>query len=188
MNFSDEIISLGQALSSAGAQYKTKELFQGIKNEQVRLGKNPFVIVVNISSFDIDGLTDFVFLIDSFLARDEATGYARNLSNSLLEFQLKQDNWGQPWVKSDSQDAPSDLPEPKSNCSFKVINLDTFKVTSGEFDKKYVTTRVIETDGKMVVGQPLFDFINSNFELWSYFVGVGESTGGDIARPTPFMK
>ncbi len=58
MNFSDEIISLGKSLSSNGAQYKSNELFQGIKNEQIRLGKNPFIVVVNINSFDMDGLTD----------------------------------------------------------------------------------------------------------------------------------
>ena len=49
MNFADEIVSLGKSLSSGGAEYKAQELFQGIKNEQVRLGKNPFIVLVNIN-------------------------------------------------------------------------------------------------------------------------------------------
>jgi len=188
MNFSDEIISLGKALSANGAQYKANELFQGIKNEQIRLGKNPFAVVVSINSFDMDGLTDFVFLTDSFPSKDAAVAYAHNLSNALLEFQLKQDNWGRPWALVESQDATPYLSKPKANCSFKVTYFDSFKAVSGEFDRKYVITRVIETDGSMVVGQALFDVINSDSELWSYFVGVGESTGGERERPTPFMS
>lgn len=188
MNFSDEIISLGKALSAGGAQYKANELFQGIKNEQVRLGKNPFVVVVNINSFDMDGLTDFVFLTDSFPSKDAAVAYAHNLSNALLEFQLKQDNWGQPWMLVESDNATPYLPSPKPNCPFKVTYFEAFKAVSGEFDRKYVITRVIETDGSMVVGQALLDIINSDSEFWSYFVGVGESTSGKRERPTPFMK
>ena len=47
MTFTDEIISLGKSLSPS-LHYKAEELFQGIKNEQVRLGKNPFIVVVSI--------------------------------------------------------------------------------------------------------------------------------------------
>jgi hypothetical protein len=188
MNFSDEIISLGKSLSSNGAQYKADELFQGIKNEQVRLGKNPFVAVVFVNSFDIDGLTDYVFLTDSFPTEDAAQAYARNLSKALLEYQLKQDNWGRPWALVGSQDTAPYLPNSKPNTSFEVVFSETFKTVSGEFDRKYVTTRVMRTDGGKVVGQPLFDAINSNSELWSYFVGIGESTNGKQERPTPFFN
>lgn len=188
MKFSDEIVALGKGLSSGGANYKAEELFQGIKNEQVRLGKNPFVIVVNVNSFDMDGLTDYVFLADSFPAEDAAAAYANNLLNALLEYQLKQDIFGRPWVLVDSQGVTPYLPQSKSNTSFETIFSKSFKTVSGEFDRKYVITRVMRTDGNAVVGQPLFDAINSDSELWSYFVGIGESINGKQECPTPFFN
>lgn len=188
MKFSDEIIELGKSLSSGEANYKAEELFQGIKNEQIRLGKNPFVVVVNINSFDMDGLTDYVFLTDSFPAEDAAVAYANNLSNALLEYQLKQDIFGRPWVLVDSQSEAPYLAQSKPNSSFETLFSKTFKTISGEFDRKYVITRAIQTNGNMIVGQPLFDVINGDFELWSYFVKIGESINGKQERPTPFFN
>lgn len=188
MNFSDEIVALGKSLSSGGAQYKADELFQGIKNEQVRLGKNPFVVVVNINSFDFEGLTDYVFLTDSFPSEDAAIAYARNLSNALLEYQLAQQIFERSWTIEDSQGATPYLPQSKPNASVETIFTESFKTISGQFDRKYVITRVMRMDGGYVVGQPLFDAINSNSELWSYFVGIGESTDGKRERPTPFFN
>jgi hypothetical protein len=46
----------------------------------------------------------------------------------------------------------------------------------------------MKTTGGDVVGQPLFDAINSDQELWSYFVRVGESTAENQNRPTPFFN
>lgn len=187
MNFSEEIISLGKSLSSGGAQYKANELFQGIKNEQIRLGKNPFIVLVNINSFDIDGLTDYVFLMEGFQSQDVAVANASNISNSLLEYQLKQDNFGSPW-RLESRSSSPYLPQPKPSSSFTTLFSEAFKTVSGEFDRKYVITRVMGADGGDVVRQPLFDAINSDSELWNYFVGVGESTNGKQERPTPFFN
>lgn len=187
MSYSDEIISLGKYLSAGGAQYKAEELFQGIKNEQVRLGRNPFIVVVNINSFDMDGLTDFVFLMNSFTNKDDAVTYAQNLLNDLLEYQLKQDNLGSPWLLESEGITPY-LPEPNPDCAFTTLLCKSFKTVSSEFDRKYVITRVMKSDGNALVGQSLFDAINSNSELWSYFVGIGESTDGIRERPTPFFN
>jgi len=187
MNFSDEIINLGKSLSKNGAQYKAQELFHGIKHEQIRLGKNQFIVVVNINSFDIDGLTDYVFLMDSFLAQDEAQVYAKNLSENLLEYQLKQDIFGYPWIL-ESEDSTPYLPQPNPASSFKTLLLKSFKTVSGEFNRKYVVTRVMKSDGNLLVEQSLFEAINSNSELWSYFVGVGEAGDGKREFPTPFFN
>ena len=187
MKFSDEIIELGKSLSSGGANYKAEELFQGIKNEQVRLGKNPFLVVVNINSFDMDGLTDYVFLIESFASQDAAEDYARNLSSALLEYQLKQDIFGRPWIL-ESKDKSPYLSKSKDNNLFTTIFSEAFKTVSGEFDRKYVITRVMKADGDTLGGQPLFDAVNSDWELWSYFVGIGESANGKQERPTPFFN
>jgi hypothetical protein len=187
MKFSDEIISLGKSLSKNGAQYKAEELFQGLKNEQIRLGKNPFVVLVNINSFDMDGLTDYVFLMDSFPEKDVALAYAKKLSNDLLEYQLKQGVLGRPWIL-ESEDSSPYLPKSNSGSCFQTLLTKTFKTVSGEFDRKYIITRVMKSDGNLLVEQPLFDAINSNSELWSYFVGVGESTDGKREWPTPFFN
>lgn len=188
MSFSDEIISLGKSLSSGGAQYKTNELFQGIESEQIRLGKNPFVVVVYINSFDFEGLTDYVFLTDSFPSKDAAVANAHNLSNALLEYQLKQEIFDRTWTLVESQSAIPYLPKPKQNSLFKSVYFEAFKAVSGEFDRKYVITRAIQTNGNMIVGQSLFDIINSDSELWSYFVKIGESINGKQERPTPFFN
>ncbi len=187
MNFSNEITSLGKSLSKGGAQYKTDELFQGIKNEQIRLGSNPFIVVVNINSFDMDGLTDYVFLMDSFPTQGGAQAYTTELSNDLLEYQLKQDMFGRPWILESEGSSPY-LPKPNPESSLKTVLLKGFKTISGEFDRKYVVTRVMQSDGKLLVGQALFEAINSNSELWSYFVDVGESADGKRERPTPYFN
>lgn len=185
MNFTNDITSLGNSLSSGGAKYKANELFQGIKNEQIRLGKNPFVVVVNINSFDLDGLTDFVYLMDSFSNQNAAEAYAQNLSEALLEFKLKQDLFGRPW-ELESQGSMPYLSSSRSSSAYEITHSDSFKIISGEFDREYVITRVLKSNGGLIVQQSLFDTINSNPELWSYFVGVGESTGGNQERPSPF--
>jgi hypothetical protein len=187
MSFSNEIISLGKSLSAGGAQYKTEELFQGIKSEQARLGEGPFVVVVNINSFDMDGLTDYVFLMNSFLTENQAQEYAINLSNDLLRYQLKQDVFGRPWTLETEGLSPY-LPNANTASSFTTLLCKSFKTVSGELDRKYVITRVMKSDGGPIVGQAIIETINSNFELWSYFVGVGDSICGKQLRPTPFFN
>ncbi len=135
----------------------------------------------------MDGLTDYVFLMDSFPEKDVALAYAKKLSIDLLEYQLKQDILGRPWML-ESEDSSPYLPKPISATSVETLLTKTFKAVSGEFDRKYVITRVMKSDGNLLVEQPLFNAINSNSELWSYFVGVGESTDGKRERPTPFFN
>lgn len=187
MSFSNEIISLGKNLSAGDAQYKAQELFQGLTSEQVRLGDGPFLVVVNINSFDMDGLTDYVFLMNSFSMEKEARDYAMTLSNDLLSYQLKQDIFGRPWILESEGSSPY-LPRPNPASPFVTLLCKSFKTVSGEFDRKYVITRVMKSDGGPIVGQPMLESINSNFELWSYFVGIGDSIREKQLRPTPFFN
>jgi hypothetical protein len=183
MKFPDEVTNLGKLLQDTPPD----ELLVGIKLEQDRLSKFPYLVVVNQNEFDMDGMCDFLYLIDSFKSQDEAELLAEQVSREILEKQLAEDNYGKPWVLESTGVAPY-LPQPKVKTISKqrVLFDRAFKTVSGEFDRRYTIVRVIGPFDGNVVSPDLVDLLNANDELRSYFYRIAETVDKPDRRPTPY--
>ena len=186
-NFSDEINYLGRSLYSRW--YQGDEIFQGLVHEQVRLGSNPFIVVVNVDNWDSDRVNRRIFLTESFSTQNLANTFAKDLSKSLLEHQLAQEESpGKPWVLPPEFSKYS-LGNPKRGATLTSVLTEEFETITGEEHVlKHVTTRVIQCDGNAIVGKPLFDFINEDVDLGRYFSQVGKFLNGQAERPTPLIN
>jgi len=71
------------------------------------------------------------------------------------------------------------------NSSLRTFYDRTYKLRAGAFDTKYSCFRAIGPFADFIIGDQLFEYVNSNFELWSYFVEVGETILAGKPRPAP---
>ena len=135
----------------------------------------------------MDGMCDFVYLIDSFKTQEEAEQLAGQISREILEKQLAEDNYGTPWVLESTGVAPY-LPQPKVKTISKqrVLFDRAFKTVSGEFDRRYTIVRVLGPFDGNVVSPVLVDLLNANDELGSYFYRVAEAIDKPDRKPSPY--
>jgi hypothetical protein len=183
MQFSTEVANLAKLLRAKPSD----DLLMGIKIEQDRIGKSPYLVVVNQNEFDIDGMSDFLYLMDSFNSQDEAEQYAEQLSRDILEKQLAEDNYGTPWALESTGQAPY-LAQPKVKTISKqrVLFDRSFKTVSGEFDRRYTIVRVIGPFEGNVVNPDLADLLNANDELRYYFYRVAEAIDKPDRKQSPY--
>ena len=164
--------------------YLVKELITGLGIERLRLGRRPFVVTLYQNDFDYDGLTDSVFLLDSFDSQADAMAFAELSAGTLLKAQTaSQDSMGKKW-SLESEGEIHALPKPKENSLLRAESNRTYKLRASEYDTLYNCFRVIGPLADFAVCEGLFDFLNCKTELWHYFVKVGESTLSDKPLPT----
>jgi hypothetical protein len=74
---------------------------------------------------------------------------------------------------------------PKAKRKLYALHDRTYKIRASEYDSKYNCFRTIGPFADFVICDELFEFIKSPFELWSYFVKVGETVRAGKPRPAP---
>ena len=203
----DELTRLAGLLSSGPISpdsYKLDELLAGLDAESSRLGRRRFAVVLYQQVFDYDGLTDFVFLVDSFDTQSEAIACVESNARNLLATQTAQPDsqdlrWalesegdirslpkarGGLWALETEGDTGS-LPNPTGTHPLRTLHDRTYKLRAGPYDTQYNCFRAIGPSADFVVCDQLFEFVNSRHELWSYFVKVGGVVRAGKPRPVP---
>lgn len=174
----DELTKLAGLLSSqpiSPKSYQLKELLAGLDAERNRLGRHKYVVVHYQNVFDFDGETDYVYLLDSFDNESEAIDCAERSARDLLAAQTSHaDAEGHRW-KLESVGKMPYLPEPANKSPLQVLHERKFKLRAGPYDTQYNSFRAIGPFDDFIVGAQLFEFINAQFELWSYFTEIGEA-------------
>lgn len=201
----DELLKLAGLLSSSPIgphTYKRDEVLAGLDAERSRLGKRKYAVVLFQEEYDMDGVTDYLYLLDSFDDKSEAVAYVETNSQNLLAAQTAQpDSRGNQWlleskgnvkmlpiVRSGSWKVESKKDQksnPKGNHKLQTLHDRTYKIRASGFDTKYNCFRVIGPFSDFVVSKKLFDLINSKQELWWHFVEVGEAIRAGKPRPVP---
>lgn len=181
----NELMRLAELLSShpmGPDSYKLDELLTGLDIERSRLGQGKFAVVLYQNFFDIDGLTDYVFILDSFDTESEAIAYVKFNACDLLASQITEpDSLGAGWVVESESDHPY-LPKPAGTQALRTLYDQTYKLRAGPYDTKYNCFRVIGPFSDYVICDELFEFVNSQFVLWHYFVNVGQAQLSRITR------
>ena len=201
----DELLKTAGLLYSSPIgpdSHKLDELLAGLKAERSRLGKRKYVVVLYQQDFDMDGLTDYIYLLDSFDDRSEAIAFVDSNARNLLAVQTAQpDSGGYRWflerkggvrilpnVRSGSWkiESTKDLQSnPRANRKLHTRHARTYKIRATQLDTKYNCFCVIGPFADFVVCKKLFDFIDSKSELWWHFVEVGEAIRAGKPRPVP---
>ena len=187
----DEVARLASLLSSRPIHkdsYKLSELMTGISCERERLGCRRFLAILNQKEYDIDGLTDWIFLLESFDRQDDARAYIDRTARSLRERQLAVPHeFGMPWHLH-SEDEIQFLSQPEAASwahPIRVIADRTYALRASPYDTKYNCFRVIGTFPNEIVGDRLITFVNEQSELWSYFFSIVQAVKNGVDRPLP---
>lgn len=178
-----EVLTLADLVSArplTSTSYRRDDLLTGIDSERKRLGARGFLVSLHQQEFDIDGLTEYVFLLESFDSELEAKEFAKQRGLALLQQQTSQRPWG---LEQEGQ--MHFLPKPIEPTELRALCSWTHKVRGGTYDTKYACVRAIGPFNKEIVGADLFRFLNADRELWSYFVDVGEAIRTDTKPPQP---
>jgi hypothetical protein len=191
LNTDSNVVRLADKLSSDPNKpdsCRLDELLTGISSERERLGRRRFLAILNQKEFDIDGLTDWIFLLESFDCQDAARTYIDQTAKSLREQQLASSHeYGMPWHPY-SQDEIRYLSQPDAENwahPIRVFADRTYALRATPYDTKYNCFRVIGPFHDEIVGDNLITFTNEQFELWSYFVSVGEAMNRGESRTRP---
>lgn len=168
--------------------YKLDPSLIGLAAERKRLGERKFLVILNQKVYDIDGLTDYVYLLDSFDSQLDATTYIETSAKALCERQTAgPDKYGDNWCL-ESEGEIMFMSQPKSpNWAhpIRVICDRTYKLRAGTYDTKYSCFRAIGPFHGEIISDQLFSFINEPFELGSFFVDVGHATMKGVEPPLP---
>ena len=160
----------------------------GLSAERKRLGERKFLVILNQKVYDIDGLTDYVYLLDSFDSQSEATTYIEASAKALYERQTAgPDMYGDNW-RLESEGEIMFMSQPKSpNWAhpIRVVYDKTYKLRAGTYDTKYSCFRAIGPFHGEIISDQLFSFVNEPFELGSFFVDVGHAINKGSESPLP---
>ena len=182
-----ELVELLSSTPAGKPRYKEDALICGLNGERTRLGSRPFLILVHQHIFDQDGLTEYVYLVDTFISQAEAERAVETLNSELLSVETGEDRYGAVWLKESEGSCPC-LPKPTSAASVSSLFERAFKVRASPYDTRYTSIRVVGPFSTPVVDVDLIEFANAKFALWSYFVGIGEAKLHQKQRPIPGHK
>jgi hypothetical protein len=163
-------------------RYRVEDLALGLEHEKTRLGIRPYLVALWRSEFDMDGLTDYLTLIDSHetvedairTADEEADRLLRNYTNP-LEPPEKPDVGRWAWVPSRDSN-PLYLPKPSKSSGASEKYRKAFALKGGYLETMYCSLYVLGPFTGDVVGDELVQlFKKSRYELWSYMTEVGEA-------------
>lgn len=168
--------------------YRLDELLTGLEAERVRLGQRKFLVLLNQKVYDIDGLTDYVYLLDSHDSQSDAATHIETSAKALYERHTSgPDKYGDIW-RLESEGEIMFMSQPKSpNWAhlIRVVCDKTYKLRAGTYDTKYSCFRAIGPFHGEIVDDQLFSFVNEPFELWSYFVDVGQAINKGVEPLLP---
>lgn len=182
-----ELIPLLSGAPEGTPPYKGDELLSGLNAERDRLGSRPFLILVHQHVFDYDGLTEYVYLMDTFDTQREAEAAADDLSQRVLAVEVGAGKYGKTWGLESESNSPY-LPKPGVKTGVRPLFDRAFKVRGGDYDTRHTSVRVVGPFSGVVVDLDLLEFVNAKHELWSYFVDVGESVMHNKPRRAPGRK
>lgn len=168
--------------------YRLDDLLLGIASESARLGTRPYVLSMSQQVYDYEGLTEYVFLLDSFDSLVEATEVANAAASRIMKLKTSAPdrywkNWG-----LESEGEIHFLPKPPPGNPLEGVFTRTFKLRGGPYDSEYTGLRVIGRFSGPIVSKELFQYIGKTSELWSYFVECGASVRNGSSRPSPLHE
>jgi|GEM_PF-2966535 len=144
--------------------------------------RGEFSVVLYQNVFDFEGLTNYVFILNSYDTESEAIACVESKACDLLASQITEpDSLGARWVVESEGDHPY-LPKSLGTQALRTLHDRTYQLRAGPHDTIYNCFRVIGPFSDFVICGELFEFVNSQFEPWSYFVKVGEAKSSRITR------
>lgn len=179
---SGNVIRLAEKLCGraiADAPNENAELLTGIDIERRRLGNKRYLALLNRKVYDIDGLTDYVYLLESFDRSADAITYVDQAAQALCLAQIRQpDEFHSEWRLESEGEIPfiatQQLPTTGVWANrIRVMYDRTYKLRATDYDTQYNCFRVVGPFRGAIVSEQLVSFVNENWELRSFFAGIG---------------
>ncbi len=164
------------------AHYQFDLLLEGLERERWRLGSRRYLTVSWRHEFDVDGLTDWVYLGKSFRSLDDAKRHAAQELADLKDAYLSKAHGS--WVVDPDRESHF-LPQVRPHDRIRVLDERRLTLTGPPLCRAYFCARVLGPFTSTIVDEPLLDLLSElKFELWSFFVDAGEAAHVQQVRRT----
>lgn len=159
----------------------TESAFQaaivGLRSESLRLEGCRHILIEFRKEFDIDGLTEYVDILEGFLNEKSAEDYADlSLAASIAKVLSRSESETRKWQVDKSSLDQRFKDKDESKCATGG-SLRSFRASNGSgFDTVYVQLEVVHVRCKPVLGEDVFSFYDASSEWISYLIEKGRQT------------
>ena len=156
----------------------TESAFQaaivGLRSESLRLEGCRHILIEFRKEFDIDGLTEYVDILEGFLNESSAGDYADlTLTARMAEVLARTGLGTRSWQVDNSKLDQRFKEKNESKCA-KSGSLRSFRATNGSgFDIVYVQLEIVQVCCKPILGEDVFSFYDASGEWISYLIEKG---------------
>lgn len=149
----------------------------GFHSESCRLAGCQYILIEFRKEFDIDGLTEYVELLEGFHSEDSAATYAdQRIEASMAKVLARTDFGGRRWQIDSSRNDSRFYAKKESNLvqggyfrSFRALN-------GSGYDIEYVQIEVVQVLCKPILGTEVFSFYDACGEWTSFLIKKGRQT------------
>ena len=185
MSANPSVLDLAESIAGP-AHYKFDELIEGIREEQLLLGANPYLTILWQQVLDYDGLTDWLYLGDGFSDLNRAHAFIEDQIASLLREHTAP---GQPhshdW-RADPDRQGAYVPQASSGEIIRVCGEQTLTLTADAYNRVYFRAQVLGRFPGTIIGSELFaSLAETRHDLWSCLLDIGEARRDKKMRRTP---
>lgn len=179
--------ALDLAESIAGpARYKFDELVSGIAIEQQRLAARPYATILWQRVLDFEGLTDWLYLGNSFDDAARASAFISAQIDELRTLHTRPNSTERLQWRADPTWKGPTCPAATARQPLSNLAEQSLILIGDEYNRIYYRAQVLGSFPGNVVGSELFAAVGgSRQELWAYLVAAGEAHATLRERPSP---
>lgn len=136
-------------------------LERGIESEKSRLAGSAYLTLLFRKEYDIDGLLDYIDLLDGFSDEADAIGYIDRLAEQTLKEELESGNWLSRIRRHEADQDNKRFQRRRDNPQVRGVYLRSFAIRGDScFESKYFQFEVLRIGGGEVIGPALFDYFD----------------------------
>lgn len=150
-------------------------LTRGIERERIRLFGLPFLTLTFSQDYDMDGLMEYLQLLEGFSDEASAIHYVEQLTEQTLSASLGKPGYGNYKWRHDASRDNERVKAKHESSLVRCIHLKSFRITlDSGYDIKYFQFEVLCVNLPAVVGPDLLTYYDAQNEWEDYFISKGK--------------
>lgn len=150
-------------------------LKRGIERERIRLSGSSFLTLTFRQEYDLEGLTQYLQLLQGFSDEATAIHYVERLAEQNLSASLAEPSYGKYKWRHDASRDNKRLKAQHESSLVQCLYLRSFEVLDGSgYDSKGFQVEVLRVNHLAVLGPDLFTYLDAENQWVCYLISKGK--------------